>query len=185
VDAICAPCPNQQGWIAMEFSAGASSPISGRRKEEFSSSRNCNPSVSDPGSSLMQRDVTGDFPGCPRPDFTRRANQQNPVKPCLQKYSDFQNTQISRISFSVPFLPKGRLAIVTDAERDAVDVECALDERRVTRTAKSCGPDASRLASSRRIFLSADDGVNKARSPGRARSSQLKPSRGECRVIPV
>jgi len=168
----------------MEFSAGASSPISGRRKEEFSSSRNCNPSVSDPGSSLMQRDVTGDFPGCPRPDFTRRANQQNPVKPCLQKYSDFQNAQISRISFSVPFLPKGRLAIVTDAERDAVDVDGALDERRQSgrRSRVVLTPRGWRQAGG---VLSADDGVNKARSPGRARSSQLKPSCGECRVFPV
>jgi hypothetical protein len=29
-------------------------------------------------------------------------------------------------STSVPFLPKGRLAIVTDAERDAVDVDAPL-----------------------------------------------------------
>jgi hypothetical protein len=48
------------------------------------------------------------------------------VKPLLQKYSDFQNTQISFISTTVPFLPRGRLAIVTDAERDAVDVDAPL-----------------------------------------------------------
>ena len=29
-------------------------------------------------------------------------------------------------SLPVPFLPKGRLAIVTDAERDAVDVDAPL-----------------------------------------------------------
>jgi hypothetical protein len=59
--------------------------------------------------------------------------------------------QIEFLSYGcvVPFLPRGRLAIVTDSERDAVDVECAFDERRVTRTAKSCGPDAPTLASSR------------------------------------
>jgi hypothetical protein len=32
-------------------------------------------------------------------------------------------------------------------------------------------------------FFSAGDGVKQARSPGRARSSLLKPLRGECRVI--
>jgi hypothetical protein len=31
---------------------------------------------------------------------------------------------------AVPFLPRGRLAIVTDAGRDAVDAEGAIDERR-------------------------------------------------------
>jgi len=44
----------------------------------------------------------------------------------VKKYSDFQNGQIRRISHPVSFLPKGRLAIVTDAERDAVDVEAPL-----------------------------------------------------------
>src|SRR3954454_9343490 len=44
------------------------------------------------------------------------------------------------------------------------------------RTAKSCGPDASTLASSWRK-LSAGDGDNKARSPGRARRKPLKPLR--------
>ena len=38
---------------------------------------------------------------------------------------------------------KGRIAIVTDAGRDAVDAGSATDERVVLRTAKSCGPDAS------------------------------------------
>ena len=38
--------------------------------------------------------------------------------------------------------------IVTIAERDAVDAGCADNERRVMRTAKSCGPDAPTLASS-------------------------------------
>ena len=40
----------------------------------------------------------------------------------------------------------GALAIVTDVERDAVDADGADDERRLRRTAKSCGPDASTLA---------------------------------------
>jgi len=42
--------------------------------------------------------------------------------------------------------------IVTDVERDAVDADGAFDERRSMRTAKSCGPDASTLASSLRKY---------------------------------
>ena len=47
-----------------------------------------------------------------------------------------------------PAPSEGRFAIVTDVERDAVDADRAGDERRVRRTAKSCGPDAPTLASS-------------------------------------
>ena len=43
---------------------------------------------------------------------------------------------------------EGRLAIVTDAGRDAMDASGALDESASLRTAKSCGPDAPTLASS-------------------------------------
>jgi hypothetical protein len=43
---------------------------------------------------------------------------------------------------------EGRLAIVTNAGRDAVDVRCAPDESAILRTAKPCGPDAPTLASS-------------------------------------
>jgi hypothetical protein len=48
-----------------------------------------------------------------------------PVKPSPQKYSDFQNNQISLH----PLLSRpteGRFAIVTDAGRDAVDADGAL-----------------------------------------------------------
>jgi hypothetical protein len=41
--------------------------------------------------------------------------------------------------------PEGRIAIVTDAGRDAVDARRASDEGIGLRTAKSCGPDASTL----------------------------------------
>src|SRR4051794_12366503 len=47
--------------------------------------------------------------------------------------------------------PKGRIAVVTDAGRDAMDADGAADEQRPRRTAKSCGPDASTLASSLRF----------------------------------
>jgi hypothetical protein len=43
---------------------------------------------------------------------------------------------------------EGRLAIVTNAGRDAVDADGADNERRLRRTAKPCGPDAPTLASS-------------------------------------
>jgi len=67
--------------------------------------------------------------------------------PPLQKYSDFQKTQITFITF--PSCPtEGRLEIVTDAGQDAVDADAPFDERRLTRTEKACGPDAPTLASS-------------------------------------
>ena len=85
------------------------------------------------------------------------------------------------MAFSPPSRPtEGRLAIVTNAGRDAVDVRCAPDESVTLRTAKSCGPDAPTLASSSRI-QSAGDGGKKARSPGRARNKLLKPLRREGR----
>ena len=71
---------------------------------------------------------------------------------------------------------EGRIAIVTDAGRDAVDARDASDEGADLRTAKSCGPDASTLASSLRIQF-AGDGDKRARSPGRARRKPLKPLR--------
>ena len=51
------------------------------------------------------------------------------VKPHLKKYSVFQNTQISPISIPIPSHSEGRLAIVTDAGRDAVDAAQHADER--------------------------------------------------------
>src|ERR1700692_1231568 len=52
-----------------------------------------------------------------------------------------------------------------------------------TRTAKTCGPDASVLASSWRIDPH-NDGGKKADHRGESGISR-KPLRGECRVIPV
>jgi len=37
---------------------------------------------------------------------------------------------------------EGRFAVVTNVGRDAVDADCARDDARMKRTAKSCGPDA-------------------------------------------
>ncbi len=63
---------------------------------------------------------------------------------------------------------EGRLAIVTDAGRDAMDASGATDEGAILWTAKSCGPDIPTLVSSWRE--TADDGGKQARSPGRARN---------------
>jgi hypothetical protein len=65
---------------------------------------------------------------------------------------------------------------------------------RHTRTVKTCGPDASRLASSRRRRCrpyrarhadTAGDGVNKTLITGESTKERLKPLRGECRVNPA
>src|SRR5215217_3739553 len=57
-----------------------------------------------------------------------------------------------------------------------MDADGAADEQRWKRTAKSCGPDASTLASSLRR-QTAGDGDKQARSPGRSRRKPLKPLR--------
>jgi hypothetical protein len=59
---------------------------------------------------------------------------------------------------------RGAYASSRTLVRDAVDALATLDERRVRRTAKSCGPDAPTLASSSReaSFL----GATVARKPG-------------------
>src|ERR1700726_4239419 len=64
---------------------------------------------------------------------------------------------------------EGRIMIVTNAGRDAVDADAPITNGRVKRTAKTCGPDAPTLASSSRKATFAGDGGKKARSPGRAR----------------
>ena len=67
-----------------------------------------------------------------RPGLSRLANHRMPliapiVQPLLRKYSVFPNTQIS-LYFTRPVPQRGRLAIVTNAGRDAVDAERAKDE---------------------------------------------------------
>src|SRR6266446_3194423 len=53
---------------------------------------------------------------------------RNCVKPRLQKYFCFLPTQIRCMIRAVPFRQEGRIAIVTNAGRDAVDAVSALDE---------------------------------------------------------
>jgi hypothetical protein len=57
-----------------------------------------------------------------------------------------------------------------------MDASGATDESVILRTAKSCGPDAS-MVGVKLADLSAGDGDNKARSPGRVRGRPLKPLR--------
>jgi hypothetical protein len=71
----------------------------------------------------------------------------NPVQPLFQKYSTSRLPQISNISLTVPS-HRGALRNVINAGRDAVDADALKDERRLMRTAKSCGPDAPTLESS-------------------------------------
>jgi hypothetical protein len=82
-------------------------------------------------------------------ELSMRINMICPVQSHLQKYSFRRFTQIKTINRAVSS-HRGRLAIVTNAGRDAVDANGAFDEQHVRRTAKSCGPDASTLASSLR-----------------------------------
>ena len=58
---------------------------------------------------------------------TACGKSKKPVQPHLKKYSDFQKTQIS-LSHSPSRPTEGRLAIVTNAGRDAVDAGGASDE---------------------------------------------------------
>ena len=53
-------------------------------------------------------------------DLPDRQSVEMPVQPSLQKYFRFHLTQITSISSAVPS-PRGALAIVIDAGRDAVD----------------------------------------------------------------
>jgi hypothetical protein len=57
---------------------------------------------------------------------------------------------------------KGRIAIVTDAGLDAMDVGGASDEGARSRMAKACGPDTSVLVSSSREVIPAGDGGKEA-----------------------
>jgi len=83
-----------------------------------------------------------------KPDFLNRFKLFLPVQPSSQKYFHSLLTQITCISHAVPSHTEGRLAIVTNAGRDAVDARSVLTKALTLRTAKSCGPDAPTLASS-------------------------------------
>jgi hypothetical protein len=76
----------------------------------------------------------------------------------------------------VPPPQEGRIAIVTNVRRGAVDAGSATDERACLRTAKPCGSGAPLQASSSRgrPKRRADDGVNKAIGPRGERGRSRK-----------
>jgi hypothetical protein len=82
---------------------------------------------------------------CPTGKSSHLLDFSSPV--ALQKYFRSSPTQITSL-VAPSRSSKGRLAIVTNAGRDAMDADCAFDEQHVKRTAKSCGSDAPMLASS-------------------------------------
>ena len=51
---------------------------------------------------------------------------------------------------AVPLREEGRIAIVTNAKRDAMDATMLTDEQRFSRTAKLCGPGTPWLVPSSR-----------------------------------
>jgi len=72
-----------------------------------------------------------------------------PVQISRQKFSGFHHPQITGISIAVSFPQEGRLAIVTDVGSGMRWTRRVLLTRALSsRTVKSCGPDASTLASS-------------------------------------
>src|ERR1700761_9065664 len=71
------------------------------------------------------------------------------VQPCAEKYCASIPGQIICL-WRHPVPERGALAIVTNVGTGCDGRGCAFDERRGSRTAKSCGLDAPTLASSRR-----------------------------------
>jgi len=94
-------------------------------------------------------------------NFQNAINAESIVQSCAQKYFVSPVGQIISINSGRPASSRGTLAIVTNVGRDAVDAKAPKDERRLcpakpfgedgrSRTAKSCGLDASTLASTGR-----------------------------------
>jgi hypothetical protein len=104
--------------------------------------------------------------------FSCEINASLPVQSCPKKYSHFpfdpNHFYIRRRS--VPM--QGRIAIVTDAGRNAVDAGCAFDERRWARGRPSRVVLTPRRRRQALRKFPRGDGDKKARSPGRARSSR-------------
>ena len=78
---------------------------------------------------FMRPDGGGHTPMAARPsrEFARRGKSLNPVQPRLQKYFCFSETK-SALYTRRPVPPGGALRNVTNAGRDAVDADRALDE---------------------------------------------------------
>jgi len=106
-------------------------------------------------------------------NFPSRIKLFPSVQPLPKKYSGFPKSQITL--YPPPSTPlEGRIAIVTDAGLDAMDVSGATDESAHLRTEKSCGPDASTLASSSRKQVFAGDGDKKSPIAGESTKETVK-----------
>jgi len=86
----------------------------------------------------------------PLADLTRRANHGQACPAPFEKIFWFSENPNQLYNLRHPAHTEGRFAIVTDVGAGCGGRISAFDEWRVTRTAKSCGPDASTLASSLR-----------------------------------
>jgi hypothetical protein len=81
---------------------------------------------------------------------------------------------------------EGRFAIVERRVRDAVDALATQDRAALTRTAKSCGPDAPTLASSFAGLIPRKRRWQKSPVTGESAEQAVKTIRvRECRVKPV
>ena len=72
----------------------------------------------------LRAQVKSGCSGCGK--ITRRANHQKSVQPPLQKYFCFFEDTNQCISVAIPSHTEGRLAIVTNAGRDAVDADAPI-----------------------------------------------------------
>ena len=81
--------------------------------------------------------------------IARRANQFFLSSPFAKKISVAMSGK-SSLQAGPVLTHRGALRNVNNAGWDAVDADGAIDERRLRRTAKSCGSDASTPASSQR-----------------------------------
>jgi hypothetical protein len=84
-----------------------------------------------------------------KPNLSNPFNLILPVQSRLEKFSTLPVRANHLYKPAPSRLTRGALAIVTNAGRDAVDAGSAFDESVASRTAKSCGPDAPTLASTR------------------------------------
>ena len=120
-------------------------------------------------------------------DLSNRIKLILPVQSHRQKYFLSRLTQITSIIRAIPSHMRGVSRSSRTLERDAVDAGGAFDERRgrgrrsrvvlTPRRWRQVGGSAMSALSGPTRGISAGDGGNKARSPGRARRKPLKPLR--------
>ena len=113
-----------------------------------------------------------------KPDFASRINADSTVQSPSKKYSALPVGQIICTSSPGPVLLKRGVSRSSRTLGAGCGGRFGAKRRMARkRTAKSCGPDAPTLASTRDdAFASCGDGGKRARSPGRARRKPLKPS---------